>query len=459
MLKPITKKTSMTLALTFAAVLLCCVESEASLLKGHIKTGKPIDIIMAYDYQGDTMLDTITTDSSGNFSFEGTIPEDRADVSFYINNIPYGARLKKGTMTIMDIDETVTFSGDNVAESKMINAYNKAFFPMNYKPAPDMPFVFSDYLEKLDHETSAVKQLISEIDPSERDYYTRLTDARRNYFYCVLASFDDDADHSQEVKAIEASVDPDDDMARLSGLLSNWFNNNSRSLMADAPKGSFQESRAYLFNQIDKTLNNEGNKKNLWTSIGTMYAMYRVPDDEINNFLALVDPIMKKAPKVKETILEVHKMMKPKVADGNQVPADAILLTPDGKEIKFSDLIGKKVVYIDFWATWCAPCCAEIPYMEKLVEQFKGDDTIEFISISSDNDRAKWMKKLDRDKPEWPQYIFESKSGDKFMNAMGISGIPRFIIIGKDGRIFRADAPRPSSVDKITADLKAAMAL
>lgn len=78
MLKPITKKTSMTLALTFAAVLLCCVESEASLLKGHIKTGKPIDIIMAYDYQGDTMLDTITTDSSGNFSFEGTIPEDRS---------------------------------------------------------------------------------------------------------------------------------------------------------------------------------------------------------------------------------------------------------------------------------------------------------------------------------------------------------------------------------------------
>ena len=96
------------------------------------------------------------------------------------------------------------------------------------------------------------------------------------------------------------------------------------------------------------------------------------------------------------------------------------------------------------WATWCGPCCAEIPYLEKLVAHFKGNDRVQFISISVDANKKAWQAKLEKDKPEWSQFILSSKDAKAFQEAWGISGIPRFIMIDKNGKIFEADAMRPS---------------
>lgn len=154
--------------------------------------------------------------------------------------------------------------------------------------------------------------------------------------------------------------------------------------------------------------------------------------------------------------MEVYESMKPKVSNGDVVPTDPVIISPDGSKCHLSDLLGESVVYIDIWATWCGPCCREIPYMEKVVEQFKGNEGITFISISRDDSRQAWLKKLDRDKSEWPQYIFDKSSGDEFMNAMGITGIPRFLLIGKDRKFISVDAERPSN-EKIAEILNAAI--
>lgn len=82
--------------------------------------------------------------------------------------------------------------------------------------------------------------------------------------------------------------------------------------------------------------------------------------------------------------------------------------------------------------------------MEKVASHYKGNDKISFLSLSRDENTEAWQRKLAKDKPEWAQYIFEKSSGDEFMNAMGINGIPRFLIVGKDGRLIAADAARPS---------------
>ena len=99
-----------------------------------------------------------------------------------------------------------------------------------------------------------------------------------------------------------------------------------------------------------------------------------------------------------------------------------------------------RVVFIDLWATWCGPCCAEIPYIEKLVERFKNDGRIRFVSVSVDSNKEAWLKKLETDKPAWKQFLRED-----FCTLYGISGIPRFILIGRDGKIIDPNAPRPSS--------------
>lgn len=125
--------------------------------------------------------------------------------------------------------------------------------------------------------------------------------------------------------------------------------------------------------------------------------------------------------------------------------SDFDMQTVDGRTLRFREVIGQgKVTYIDFWATWCGPCCAEIPYVEKLVEKYKNNPDIEFISISLDNDVHKWHKKLDQDKPAWPQYVIPDNFNSTFAKEYNITAIPRFMMFDKEGKIININAPRPS---------------
>ena len=106
-----------------------------------------------------------------------------------------------------------------------------------------------------------------------------------------------------------------------------------------------------------------------------------------------------------------------------------------------------KVVYIDCWATWCGPCCREIPYLEKRVAEYQGNGKVRFVSISMDSNRQAWLKKLDKDNPAWEQFILDKVQDEALSKAFGINGIPRFILLNADGTIADSDAFRPSDKD------------
>lgn len=115
-----------------------------------------------------------------------------------------------------------------------------------------------------------------------------------------------------------------------------------------------------------------------------------------------------------------------------------------GGKTKLSDLKGK-YVYIDLWATWCAPCRAEIPYLQKIEEKYHGKN-IEFVSISIDKakDNEKW-KKFVTDKKLGGVQLFADKDWEsEFVVNYGVTGIPRFILIDPQGNIVKSDASRPS---------------
>jgi len=117
-----------------------------------------------------------------------------------------------------------------------------------------------------------------------------------------------------------------------------------------------------------------------------------------------------------------------------------------GGKTKLEDLRGK-YVYIDVWATWCGPCIAEIPHLKKVEEKYHGKN-IEFVSISVDveKDYEKW-KKMVTDKQLGGVQLYADKNWTSdFIKAFGINAIPRFILIGPDGKVIKADAARPSSV-------------
>ena len=140
-----------------------------------------------------------------------------------------------------------------------------------------------------------------------------------------------------------------------------------------------------------------------------------------------------------------------------QFKVDAIKKTKSGMvapDISFADAEGNvhhlsdfrgKIVYIDCWATWCGPCCREIPFLEKQVEAFADKShSIVFISISLDKNRKTWLAKIAKDKPSWPQFIVDDEGDATLHKSYGINAIPRFLLINADGTIIDADAPRPS---------------
>ncbi|MGY3185880.1 redoxin domain-containing protein [Lysinibacillus sp. TE18511] len=67
------------------------------------------------------------------------------------------------------------------------------------------------------------------------------------------------------------------------------------------------------------------------------------------------------------------------------IPPDFTLTSLDGDEVTLSDLRGKKVV-LNFWATWCPPCKAEMPHMQKYYEQYAKEDNVEIIAVNLTKD-------------------------------------------------------------------------
>jgi thiol-disulfide isomerase/thioredoxin len=115
-----------------------------------------------------------------------------------------------------------------------------------------------------------------------------------------------------------------------------------------------------------------------------------------------------------------------------------------GGTTKLEDFKGK-YVYIDVWATWCGPCRQEIPFLQKVEEKYHGKK-IEFVSISVDQmkDHEKW-KKMVADKSLGGVQLFADKDwSSAFVQAYGINSIPRFLLIGPDGKVIDPDAARPS---------------
>jgi peroxiredoxin len=115
-------------------------------------------------------------------------------------------------------------------------------------------------------------------------------------------------------------------------------------------------------------------------------------------------------------------------------PAPALSLAAlDGHTVSLADYRGKKNVLIAYWASWCSPCRAEMPILNRLYQGLKNSSQeFEILAVSVDEDRAAAEKFARENNMTYPVLL---DPGQKTVDAFHVESVPALVIVDRDGRI------------------------
>lgn len=216
----------------------------------------------------------------------------------------------------------------------------------------------------------------------------------------------------------------------------------------EAEYGKLQEARQKaLTDYYAAHLKEEGCALYYTTNAGTTLTYYDKLDAGVKNgrFASLLtnDYNRQKAEQdAREKEQSASKAAQAKTAEGQMfVDFEAEY---EGKVQKLSDYVGHgKYVLVDFWASWCGPCKAEIPNLIEAWNKYHGE-RFEVLGVATWDKPADTMKAIEQMKIPYPQIMNAQYAGS---DAYGISGIPQIILFGPDGRIVKRNL-RGAQIEK-----------
>jgi thiol-disulfide isomerase/thioredoxin len=164
--------------------------------------------------------------------------------------------------------------------------------------------------------------------------------------------------------------------------------------------------------------------------------------------IALYKEISESAPDAR---MKEHAATQLKSLDRLNKPVTLAYKAVDDREVDISKLKGK-VVLIDFWATWCGPCVAELPNVKKAYEELH-DQGFEIVGVSFDEDCDTLTKFVAKNKMAWPQFCDGGGWKNAINKEFGINAIPAMYLVDKKG-VLRDMNARDNLADKVRALLK-----
>lgn len=399
---------------------------------------------------------------NGNFIFEYKEVPDFVDLGVGLDEEVYGVRLYAGDSLHVrftaqgDGSFEVDYFGKNERESRIFtDFYNTYGYWGQYNLRPDRDTNMS---------TAQSLALLAKNDAAFRtkyaqnldDYYAHRADLTCDFLKLVL--LDDSAyrtnkstKHFPEYAEIVKSIDPNDPLSTACALIPRWLHNQLPKYGSDI----FEQCFGFLEKQFGQ-ITFENARRSIAESICNTISMNMelTPDGKYAKVLNKLETLL---PDYSQYVDKCRKAFEDYKTARDLVKLPEVTLEKlDGTQVKLSEHYGK-VLYIDFWATWCGPCVRETPFMEKLAERYKDNDGVVFISVSTDDNVEAWRQKVQKDNPFWPQYRMDRKLGAEFSSAINLRTIPRFLLVLPNGKIYDIDAQRPSEIEAVTAEIDKAL--
>ena len=132
--------------------------------------------------------------------------------------------------------------------------------------------------------------------------------------------------------------------------------------------------------------------------------------------------------------IEVEAMFGPR--PGEVVP-DLAFTASSGQTVKLSDFRGRYVL-LDFWATWCGRCVADLPEVRKLHETYGADKRLAILGLNLDDDPAKARRFVTDHPLPWTQGSLGGRTDDPVLSRYAVNVVPAYFLIGPDGKLIRS---------------------
>lgn len=427
----------------------------------HNPTSGEIEIFYYTDFIKHETESTIAgLNEENEFSLE--LPLDKNTFVFMkMDERQYSLYLKPGSRLYIEFDmenpdEKPHISGDNVFESHFMVCYNndilKEFnrgFIMNNaeeldaeeftKLAEDIKNISLDYLQNyLNYDELDIEFINYHTHNINYQYYNNLLNypAMHQHFN-RLEELPELPENYYDILDIEGIIN---DEAIATGeyrnFLVNYLNYNMRIKPFD--RETMDNYFKYQYELAEEIFAGQS-LEHMLASI-TVMALSRTgfedAEEIYNNYISIASPGANKEVVKKQYELVLNLL------PGNPAP-DFTFAGLDGDLVSLSDFAGK-VVYLDFWASWCGPCIREIPFAKELKERMKEQENLVFLYVSVDDKEEAWRNAIENHGMEGV-HIHAGGWDNLATKAYNVSGIPTYYVIGRDGNIFDNRPPRPSN--------------
>jgi len=353
----------------------------------------------------------------------------------------------------LEFDESITYEGNGSMENNYLaQKYLKeeALGELNsYRYLGTLEE--EEYISKMDSIKKLQNSFLEETKDLDVDFkalekasitYNHANNLNRFESYKRFVSKDQDFKVSENFPDFENSLNLEDEkllaVANYKMYLSDFYTEKASEL---AKSDSISQELAFLQVVSDQVKSPEI-KNNL------LYGSAKYGITYTNELQAYYDIFMANTTNEdhkKEITEKYHKLIK--LSKGEPSPTFENYENFAGGTTSLSDLKGK-YVYVDVWATWCGPCKREIPSLKEMEKKYH-EKNIAFISMSIDRkvDYDKWRNMVEEESLSGIQLFAPNDWSSDFVTKYSILGIPRFILIDKEGNIVNSNAPRPSQLE------------